>query len=59
MSATIIQFIPRPNPNREARQRALESQAIEIMNVALLGHPHDAAIYESSLGFIAPPEDFA
>jgi hypothetical protein len=32
----IIQFVPRPNPNRE---KELERQAIEIMNVALMGAP--------------------
>lgn len=31
MSADIIQFVPRPNPNRE---RELERQAMEIMNIA-------------------------
>lgn len=36
MSAEIIQFVPRPNPNREAN---LERQAIEIMNTALMGEP--------------------
>ena len=35
MSADIIQFRPKPNPNRE---KELERQAIEIMNVAL-GEP--------------------
>lgn len=55
MSAQVIMFVPRPNQNREARQRALESQAVEIMNVAL--HPHETAIYESR--FIAPTDDCA
>lgn len=36
MSADIIQFRPKPNPNRE---KELERQAIEIMNVALMGEP--------------------
>lgn len=36
MSADIIQFVPRPNPSREAN---LERQAIEIMNIALMGEP--------------------
>ncbi len=36
MTAEIIQFVPRPNPNRE---KELERQAIEIMNVALMGAP--------------------
>jgi hypothetical protein len=31
MSADIIQFVPRPNPERE---KQLERQAIEIMNIA-------------------------
>lgn len=31
MSAEIIQFIPRPNPNRE---KQLEARAIEIANAA-------------------------
>jgi hypothetical protein len=36
MTADIIQFRPKPNPNRE---KELERQAIEIMNVALMGEP--------------------
>lgn len=36
MSADIIQFVPRPNPNRE---KELERQAIEIINVALMAAP--------------------
>jgi hypothetical protein len=36
MSADIIQFVPRPNPNREAN---LERQAMELINIALLGEP--------------------
>ena len=32
----VIQFIPKPNLNRE---KHLEQQALEIMNVALLGEP--------------------
>lgn len=36
MTAEIIQFVPRPNPNRE---KSLEQQALEIINVALMGEP--------------------
>ena len=48
MTAQIIQFVPKPNP----RRKTLEEQAIEFVNAALLGEPHERAIYESSLGFI-------
>lgn len=63
MSAQIIQFVPKPNPNREKliEQARNNYEAIfptEIANVALIGTPHDTAIYESSLGFV-PPEDCA
>jgi hypothetical protein len=63
MTAEIIQFIPRPRHNRETdfptiafksiphAPDTLQQQAIEIMNVHII--PHDAAIYESSLGFIS------
>lgn len=37
MTAEIIQFRPRPNPTRD--QQTLEQQALEIMNVALMGDP--------------------
>lgn len=36
MSAEIIQFIPKPNPNRE---KDLERQALQIMTEALSGQP--------------------
>lgn len=38
MSAEIIQFVPRPNPNRPTFEQ-LEQQAIEIMAIALSGDP--------------------
>lgn len=37
MSADIIQFVPRPNPNRE---ETLERMANEVMRAALYGVPH-------------------
>jgi hypothetical protein len=33
MSADIIQFVPRPNPNRQEQER----QAMELINIALMG----------------------
>ena len=52
MSAdNVIQFVPRPNPNR----KDLERQALEIMNVALIGPGGvDDLVFESSLGFVGP-----
>lgn len=45
----------KPKPRSE--EQTLEQQAIEIMNVALIGNPHENAIYESSPGYIAPESD--
>jgi hypothetical protein len=61
MSADIILFVPRPNPNRESliQQARANYEAIfptEIANVALIGSPPDTAMYESSLGFVAPED---
>lgn len=62
MSADIIQFIPRPNPNREA---SLERQALEIMTIALSGEPvmvgMEPVVYvdTSPAEYSAPPEDSA
>ena len=50
MSAEIIMFVPKPNPNRDLKH--LEQQALEIMNIALMGS--DDLIFESSLGFVGP-----
>ncbi|MDB5607805.1 MAG: hypothetical protein JWP25_4705 [Bradyrhizobium sp.] len=52
MTAGIIQFIPRPNPDRDLR--TLEQQAIEIMNVAII--PHDAAIADTAPSEYCAPE---
>ena len=38
MSAEIIQFVPRPNPNRPTLEQQ-EAHAIEIMTIALMGEP--------------------
>ena len=55
MTAQIIQFVPRPNPNREL---LLEQEAVRIMNVALIGPGGiDDLVYETSLGFVAPDKD--
>ena len=36
----IIQFVPRPNPNRaKPDERTLEQQALDIMTYALMGEP--------------------
>jgi hypothetical protein len=64
MSAQIIQFIPRPNPNR----KPLEKQAAEILSqidtASVAGIPtaemipyHGAGI--DGMKFEAPPEDCA
>jgi len=37
MTAQIIQFVPRPNPNRD--RQWLEQQALELMQLALMGEP--------------------
>lgn len=59
MTAQIILFVPRPNPDRDklieqARNNYESVFPTEIANVVLI--PHDAAIYESSLGFVAPDD---
>lgn len=54
----VVQFIPRPNHNRETDfpTIAFRSQTPELRAIEP-NHPHDVAIYESSLGFIAPDKD--
>jgi hypothetical protein len=48
----VVQFIPKPNPNRPATadfilglDKKLKEQAVEIMNVALVEGPHENAIW--------------
>lgn len=60
MTATIIQLRDFQNPKDLERlyaETTLEQQAIEITNIALIGNPHENAIYESSSGYIAPEKD--
>lgn len=56
MSADIIQLRDYQNPRDLARMygETLEQQAVSILHSLT---PHDTAIYESSLGFIAPESD--
>ncbi|MEH2501225.1 hypothetical protein V1290_000036 [Bradyrhizobium sp. AZCC 1578] len=64
MSAEIIQFVPRPNPNRATEidstkgwtlQPDLTWKKNEI--VPFGGAGIDGMVYESSLGFVAPDKD--
>lgn len=42
-------------PKEKPSEKTLEQTACEIMGVAF--YPNDQAVYESSLGFIAPEKD--
>lgn len=54
MTATIIQFVPRANPRRmEARVDSDKIWSGEHTGPIY----HEQAIYESSVGFIAPEKD--
>jgi len=60
MSADIIQFRPRANPNRDHVQiGTLEQMAAEIFNVALVDHSHEYADTAPSemLPYCAPEKD--
>lgn len=37
---------------RKERREEIEKMAAELVSIALLGEPHERAIYESSLGYI-------
>jgi hypothetical protein len=39
MSADIIQFIPRPNPDRAKREAEVQQQAADLMHQVLFGAP--------------------
>lgn len=58
MTAQIIQFIPRPNPNRKTLEQQAQDLAKEFNRMAEEG-TEVVVVYESSLGYVAPPEDCA
>ena len=61
MTAKIIQLRDFQNPKDLARmysEATLEQQAVQIMNVALIGPGGiDDLVYETSLVFVAPDKD--
>ncbi len=58
MTAEIIQFVPRSNPNRKTLEPQAQELAKEFNRMAEEG-TEVVVVYESSLGYVAPPEDCA
>ncbi len=58
MTAEIIQFVPRSNPNRKTLEQQAQELAKEFNRMAEEG-TEVVVVYESSLGYVAPPEDCA
>lgn len=59
----VIQFIPRADPDREARMLARMKQDARLIYEAIFPPsyqdtaPSEITIYESSLGYVAPDKD--